>query len=90
MHEVILVAEFGQALGATSAAAEVGGDPTMVVIVEIMTCRLMECTLGDTSMEHPQYYLLNVVTRPSFSSFLLLPIMLYKYPHGQSRQLQER
>jgi hypothetical protein len=36
---VIQAAESGQVPGATSATAEVGGDPTVVVEVEIVTCR---------------------------------------------------
>jgi hypothetical protein len=45
-------------------AAEVGGDSTAVmeVEVELVTCQLMECRLGGTSVEHPQYYLLKVLT----------------------------
>jgi hypothetical protein len=30
-----------------------GGGPTAVVAVEIMTCLLVECKLGGTSVEHP-------------------------------------
>jgi hypothetical protein len=40
-------------------AAEVGGDPTvaMEVEVELITCPPMECALGYTLVEHPQNYL---------------------------------
>jgi hypothetical protein len=51
----------GQVLDVTS-AAEVGGDPTAVMEVALVTCQLMECTLGSTSVEHPQYYLSKVLT----------------------------
>jgi hypothetical protein len=55
VHEVIQAEETGQMFGVTPAdgAAEVGGDPTMVVEVALVTCQLMECTLGGTSVEHP-------------------------------------
>jgi hypothetical protein len=52
-------AESGQGSMATS-AAEVGGDPT--VVMELMTDQLMGCRLGGTLVEHPQYYLLKVLT----------------------------
>jgi hypothetical protein len=44
-----------QASEVTSAATEVGGDPTVVmeVEVELVTCPLMECRLGGTLAEHP-------------------------------------
>jgi hypothetical protein len=44
--------------------AEVGGDPTAVMEVEVglVTCRLMECRLGSTSVQHFQYYLPKVLT----------------------------
>jgi hypothetical protein len=67
-----------------AAAAEVGDDPTMVVEVQLVTYQLMECKLGGTLVEHPQYYLPKVLTRLSFSSSLLLPIRLGWYPLGQS------
>jgi hypothetical protein len=35
----------------------VGNDPTTVVDVQLMTCQPMECKLGGTLVEHPQYYL---------------------------------
>jgi hypothetical protein len=65
-------------------ATEVGGDPIVVmeVEVELVTCQLMECTLGGTSVKHPQYYHLKVLTSPSFSSPLLLPIELGRYHLG--------
>jgi hypothetical protein len=66
-------AKLGQVLEVTS-AAEVGGVPTVVMEVALLTCQLMECTLGGTSVEHPQYYLLKVLTQPSFYSPLLPPI----------------
>jgi hypothetical protein len=44
-------------LGVTLAAAEVGDDPTVVLEAELVTCQLMECTLGCTSVEKPQHYL---------------------------------
>jgi hypothetical protein len=83
-------AEPGQAPEVTF-AAEVGGDPTVVmeVEVELMTCLPMECTLGGTSAEHPQYYHLKVLTSPSFSSPLLLPIELGRYHLGQLQHSQE-
>jgi hypothetical protein len=77
----------GQSLEVTF-AAEVSGDPT--VVMELVTCPLMECTLGGTSVKHPQYYHLKVLTRPFFSSPLLLPIKLYRYRLGQLRHSQER
>jgi hypothetical protein len=54
-------AESGQVLVVTSTATEVVDDPTMVVGMELMTCQLMECRLGGTSVEHPQYYLQEVL-----------------------------
>jgi hypothetical protein len=52
---VIQAEENGQVSGVTPVAsdAEVGGDPTVVVEVELVTCQLMECRLGSTSVEHP-------------------------------------
>jgi hypothetical protein len=50
----------------------------------------MECTLCGTLVEHPQYYLLKVMTRSSFSSSLFLQIKLCRYPLGQSQHSQER
>jgi hypothetical protein len=48
--------EFGQASEVTSDVVEVGGDSTVVIEeVELMTCLLMECRLGGTLAEHPQY-----------------------------------
>jgi hypothetical protein len=76
-------------LGVTLAAAEVGDDPTVVVEAELVTCQLMECTLGCTSVEKPQHYLQKAQTSPSFSSPLLLPIKLCRYPLGKSRHSQE-
>jgi hypothetical protein len=70
-------------------AAEVRSDPTMVMEVELVTCQLMECRLGGTSVEHPQYYLPKVLTSPSFSSPLLMPIQLGRYHLGQSWHSQE-
>jgi hypothetical protein len=66
----------------TSAAVEGGDDPS--VVVELATCQLMECRLGGTSVEHPEHSLQKVLTRPSFSSSLLLPIKLCRYPLVQS------
>jgi hypothetical protein len=43
--------------GVTPVAVEVGDDPTTVVEVAFMTCQLMQCTLGGTSVEQPQNYL---------------------------------
>jgi hypothetical protein len=85
---VIQAEETGQVSRVTS-TAEVGGESTMVMEVELMTFQLMECTLGGTSVEHSQYYLLKVLTRPSFSSPLLLPSKLSRYPLVQSRHSQE-
>jgi hypothetical protein len=72
-------------------AAEVGGGPTMVigVEVELVTCPLMNCKLGSTSAEHPRYYHPKVLTSPSFSSPLLLPIELGRYHLGQLQHSQE-
>jgi hypothetical protein len=71
--------------GVTPTAAEVGSDPTMVVEVALMTCQLMECKLGGTSVEHPQYYLQKALTMPSSSSSLLQLIQLCRYPLVQLR-----
>jgi hypothetical protein len=51
---VIHAKETRHVSGVTSTAA-VGGDPTVVmeVEVELMTCQLMECRLGGTSAEYP-------------------------------------
>jgi hypothetical protein len=75
-----------------ASATKVSDDSTSVVEVgvELVTCQLMECTLCGTSVGHPQYYLLNVLTRASFSSPLLLPTKFYRYPLVQSCQSQER
>jgi hypothetical protein len=73
-----------------ASAAEVDDDPTMVVEAALVTCQLMGCTLDDTSVEHPQYYLQEVLMRISFSSSLLLPIKLCKYPLIQLWHSQER
>jgi hypothetical protein len=48
--------------GVKHATAEVDGGPTVVVEMELVTCQLMECRLGGTSVEHPQYYLRKVLT----------------------------
>jgi hypothetical protein len=66
-----------------ASAAEVDDDPTMVVEAAVVTCQLMGCTLGGTSVEHPQYYLQDVLMRLSFSSSLILPIKLCTYPLAQ-------
>jgi hypothetical protein len=62
-------------------ATEVGGDPTGVMEVALVTCQLMECTLGGTLLEHPQYYLLKVMARPSlmrtFLAFTYLQMKLH-------------
>jgi hypothetical protein len=79
----------GHVSGVTPATAEVGDDPTMVVEVQFMTCQLMGWKLDSTSVEHPQYNLLKVLTRPSFSSSLLPSIRLGKDPLGQSWHSQE-
>jgi hypothetical protein len=60
--ELVQANETGHTPGVTSAAAEVDGGPTAVVQVELMTCQLMECRLGGTLVEHPQYYLQKVLT----------------------------
>jgi hypothetical protein len=73
-----------------ASTAEVDNDPTVVVEAALMTSQLMGCTLGSTSVEHPQYYLQEVLTRLSFSSSLLLPIKLCRYPLVQLRHSQER
>jgi hypothetical protein len=81
----------GQVSGVTpvAAAAEVGDDPTVMVDVQLVTCQPMECKLCGTSVEHTQYYLLKVLTRLSFSSSLLPPIHLGRFPLGESRHSQE-
>jgi hypothetical protein len=81
----------GQVSGVIPVAtmAEVGDDPTVVVEVQLGTCQLIQCKLGGTSVEHPQYYLLKVLTRLSFSSSLLLSIRLGRDPLGQSQHSQE-
>jgi hypothetical protein len=43
MHEVIHAEENGHVSVVTSATAEVGDDPTVVVEVQLVTCQL-ECT----------------------------------------------
>jgi hypothetical protein len=77
-----------QASKVTSTAAEVGYDPT--VVMELVTNQLMGCRLGGTSGEHPQYYLPKVLIQPSFSSPILLPIMLCRYPLVQSRHSRHK
>jgi hypothetical protein len=57
---VVQAEETGQVYEITYAATEVGGAPT--VVVELVTCHLLECRLGGTSGEHPQYYLPKVLT----------------------------
>jgi hypothetical protein len=57
---VVQVEETRQVYEITYAATEVGGAPT--VVVELVTCHLLECRLGGTSGEHPQYYLPKVLT----------------------------
>jgi hypothetical protein len=47
------VARSRHALEVTSAAATVGDDPIVVMDMALMTCQLMECTLGSTLAEHP-------------------------------------
>jgi hypothetical protein len=104
VHEVIHAEEIGQVPGITPVAAgsrqslevtfagEVGGDPTVVleVEVELMTCPPMKCRLGGTSEEHPPYYHLKVLTSPSFSSLLPLQKELGMYHLVQSWHSQER
>jgi hypothetical protein len=86
---VIQAEETRQASGITPAAAAAGGDPTTVVEVTLVTCQLMECRLGGTLVEHPQYYLQKLLTRTSFSYSLLRSIRLGRYPLGQSRHSWE-
>ena len=88
---MIQVEATGQVSGVTpvAAAAEVGDDSTVVVEVQLVTCQLIKCKLDGTSVEHPQYYLLKVLTRLSFLSSLLLPIRLGRDPLVQSRHSQE-
>jgi hypothetical protein len=76
-------------MSVVTSAAEVGGDPTAMMEVALVTCQLMDCKLGGTSVEHPQNYLSKVLTRPSFSSSLLLPIELCRYPLVQSQHSRE-
>jgi hypothetical protein len=82
-------AEPRQASDVTFAAAEVGVDPTVVMEMALVTCQMMECTLGGTLVEHPQYCHSKVLTSPSFSSPLILPIELGRYHLGQLWQSQE-
>jgi hypothetical protein len=91
VHEVIQAEATRQVFWVTHvvATAEVGDDPTVVVEVQLMTCQLMECKLGGTSMEDPQYYLPKVLTKLFFSYSLLPPTGLGRYPLGQSRHSQE-
>jgi hypothetical protein len=101
VHEVIQAKETRQVSGITPDAAkpgqapevtfvaEVSGGPTMVMEMILVTCLSMECTLGGTSAEQPQYNHLKVLTSPPFSSPLLLPIELGRYHHGQLRHSQE-
>jgi hypothetical protein len=70
VHEVIQAAESGQ-VPVVASATEVGGDHT--VVMELVADQLMWCRLGGTSVEHPQYYLSKLLTRPSSSSPLLHP-----------------
>jgi hypothetical protein len=72
-----------------AAAADVGDDSTVVVEVQLITCQLMECTLDDTSVQHPQYNPPKVLTRLFLSSSLLPPIRLGRDPLVQSRHSQE-
>jgi hypothetical protein len=76
----------GQVSGVTpiAVAAEVGDDSTVVVEVQLVTCQLIECKLDGSLVEHPQYYLLMVLTRLSFSSSILPPIRLGRDPLVQS------
>jgi hypothetical protein len=95
VHEVIQAEETGPVTEITPTAAEpgqasevafaadAGRDPTRVMEVALMTCQQMECKLGDTSVEYPQYCPLKVLTSPSFSSPLLLLIELGTYHLGQ-------
>jgi hypothetical protein len=53
--------------GVTLATAEVVGDPTTVMEVELVTDQLMECKLGGTSVEHP-----STIFRRSWQDPLLL------------------
>jgi hypothetical protein len=82
--------ESGQASEVTFAATEVDGDATLVMEIALVTCQMMECKLGSTSTEHPQYYHPKVLTQPSFLSPLPLPIKSYWYHLGQSQPSQER
>jgi hypothetical protein len=86
---VIQVVDTGEVPRVTPIAAEVGNDPTVVAEMGLVTCLLMECRLGGTSVEHSKYYLRKVLTRPSFSSSLLWPIRLSMYPLVQLRHSQE-
>jgi hypothetical protein len=58
-------------------------------VVKLVTCQLMEHRLGSTLTEHPEYNLSKVLTGPSFSSLLPVPIKCYKYPLVQSRHSRE-
>jgi hypothetical protein len=82
---VVQTDETGLAHGIPSSAIEVGGSPTVVVEAKIVTCLLVECRLGGTSVEHLQYYLQKVLTWPSSSSSPPHPSRFSRYPHGQSQ-----
>jgi hypothetical protein len=47
------VARSRHVLEVTSTATTVGDDLIVVMDMALMTCQLMECTLGSTSVEHP-------------------------------------
>jgi hypothetical protein len=80
---VVQAYENGQMHRVPFAAAEVGDGPTVAVEVEIITCLLVECRLGGTSVVHPQYYLPKVLTWPSSSSSPVHPSKLGRHPLGQ-------
>jgi hypothetical protein len=86
---VIHAMDIGEVSRVTPVVAEVGDDPTVVVEMGLVTCLLMECRLGGTLVEHFKYYLRKVLTRLSFSSSLLQPIRLGRYPLVQLRHSQE-
>jgi hypothetical protein len=91
VHKVLQAEVTRQVSGVTpvAAAAKVSDHSTVVVEVQLVTCQLMECKLDGTLVEHPQYYLLKVLTRLPFSSSLLPPKWLGRDPLIQSWHSQE-
>jgi hypothetical protein len=68
VHELTHAEETKQVSGVTPIATESGQAYEVTLVanavmeVALMSCQQMECTLGGTSVEHPQYHLLKVLT----------------------------